>query len=825
MPSLSTRQPIGFRGLAALGFALLVGAGCRPAPPPPAAKPPDAPKVVSSEPVSASTRAWRFDFGPPEGPMVLPERFKSNSTARYWATRKFTARVQPGWVGVHMWSEYDSSTGYGWMPDRALDLPYERDNALSPIFHERDTNPIYHVLADGLSTRQGTGFEAVFRVDVPPGDYVLTAYLGDLSAGESRRDQVVKVNGRPLITGVDTAGGEIKAVTRPFRLEQSPLLVSFCVGSGGQIGVSGFEVKVAGPGAAASERAIPSSPPGPETIQKNFDTQVRLDREEAARQFAALAVLGHLGKTLPPMVPRLGATRIFLTMYGDPSRLCDGNPNLDISGMVRLVKEMGVDMVSLRHPTAARQYAEAGVSPMGDVHAEGLHSAKPVDMQVLLKKDGGTAEWKGFFSIHSPSNQAEFRRQHEELIRPMRDVVAGVFVDEPRGMTCNGGALGDYSRWSEVAFREWCRAEAHPEWAAHGLPKPGMNEAFHAFHRFRLDSVALFLMGIYRGSFIARLPLMPGNGELGPSAVNHSTFYPPAIARAGMWAASWNYDEAWQVKRSAEVVKAVEEFGGKSAVFTSLGKDERASRLLGVAALSARPDVLGPREGHSPSLVREFALLARALAEARHECGVYLYWPESLTYPDLVDFTGTEGGRWDEMAKAFFEQNLDFKVSYTARVGPPAILVYATATPVLSDAEVRNLRSFLAGGGTLVYGCAKDPLRVDGTVRGTLEQVFGAEAAAGIVRRPGPPAPSELRKLAAEKGVVVNPQPSRAATVLTWLFSRQQQHLLLVANPGESVAEFAPAGAWVDAFTGEAVSDVKPATLKPGLFRLLVETR
>ena len=34
---------------------------------------------------------------------------------------------------------------------------------------------------------------------------------------------------------------------------------------------------------------------------------------------------------------------------------------------------------------------------------------------------------------------------------------------------------------------------------------------------------------------------MPGNGNIGPEQMNHSCYWPPAIARHGMIAASWAY--------------------------------------------------------------------------------------------------------------------------------------------------------------------------------------------------------------------------------------------------------------------------------------------
>ena len=765
----------------------------------------------------------RYDFGPPSGGRIeLPAKYRGSSLAQYLASLYYDGRVEAGWIGIHQWSDYEASRGYGWAESKSS-APYDRDTPVSPLFHRRGDYPLYHMLSDGLVF--GPQRERCFRVDLEPGTYNITLYLGDLSLGEGRWGMRVMAKDEVLIESVATRGGQVRAVARRLELTESPLMLTFTnePKAGPQCSVSGFEVRSSSKDAPLrSDVLFGGERFGPEEARLSFEMLMKGERQRWEEAKQALARDDHLGSAdLPPA--NKDATQIYPTTYGDFGRLCNLAPGLDVSALPKLLKEIGVDAVSVSHPNVATQYAAAGIRVIPGVGGERWPSKETPDMQTLLDARGKIYARPGVFSIHSPHNQAEFRKYYLRRLGPVLPHLSAVFVDEPRGMTSAGG-IGDYSEWSEAAFRAWCADNAHPECAARGLPKPAMSKAFYAFHLFRFDSVPMFLEGIIRGTPLARAYFMPGNGILGPQYVNHSTFWPPALARAGMMSLSWNYGEPWKAKMSAEVVKATSEFGGKGGVFTLIGHDEARARMQAVAALGAKIAVLSPRSHMSFRLLREFAVLARTLGPAERHCGVYLYWPASLTFPDLVGFSNAEAARWLGLAEALYKANVDYRVTYTGKVmTQPSLLVYAPIKPVLSQREVGDLRAYLAAGGRLVYGCKSDPIRPTGEPYGTLEATFGHEAANRVLRPRSPLTPDLIRAAAAQHLVPSNPQPTSDSFVLTYAFELGDRRLLLVANPdGPRAATLGLGENWRDYFTGQKVSQGSSISVSPGLFRLLV---
>ena len=771
---------------------------------------------------SYAEQTSRFDFGPPSGGRIeLPAKYRGSSLAQFLASLHYDGRVEPGWVGIHQWSDYDAALGYGWAESKSTP-PYDRDTPVSPLFHRRGDYPLYHMLSDGLVF--GPQRERCFRVDLKPGTYDVTVYLGDLSLGEGRWGMRVVANGQVLIDSAAARGGQIKAVTRRLELTESPLTLTFTnePKGGPQCSVSGLEIRSSSTDAPLRSDALFGGERfGLREARLNFEILMKAERRKWVEAKRAIVSDGHLGPAnLPPA--STDATEIYLTTYGNLSRLCTMAPGLDVSALPRLLKEIGVGAVSVSHPNLAEQYAAEGIRAIPGVGGERWPSKESPNMQTLLDARGKTHTRPGVFSIHSSHSQGEFRKYYLRRLGPLLPHLSAVFVDEPRGMTSAGG-IGDYSEWSEATFRKWCTQSGHPECAAPGLPKPAMSKEFYAFHLFRLDSVPMFLKGIIRGTPLEKAYFMPGNGILGPEYVNHSTFWPPALARAGMMSLSWNYGEPWKAKMSAEVVKATCEFGGKGGVFTLIGHDEARSRMQAVAALSAKIAVLSPRRHMSSRLLRELAVLARALGPAKRHCGVYLYWPASLTFPDLVDFSNAEAARWLGLAEALYRANVDYRVTYTGRVAQPSLLVYAPIKPVLSEKEVSDLRNYLSAGGLLLYACHCNPIRPTGEPYGTLEATFGHDAAKRILRPSGPLTPDVIRAAAAQHLVPSNPQPTSDGFVLTYAFELGDCRLLLVANPdGSRPTTLSLAGDWRDHFTGQKVSQGSNISVSPGVFRLLV---
>jgi hypothetical protein len=772
--------------------------------------------------VDSAATVWRFDFGAASDRATIPATL--NVTDRYVASRDYAALVQSGWTPIHRWSDYSAEKGFGWLEqENRLDLPYERHAPDNPLFHAATTEPLYNLIVDGLCSRKGKGTKAPFRIDTAPGTYRITIYFGDMGLGEPRSDMGALVNGEPVFAGIVSPGGQVVVESRVVESKEPFLTVTFTIGAGGQTAVSGFTVERVD--AAAAPAATVRLPPraDPESMAKNLAAKLAADNANIDTVLTDFVAHGIPATAVGPGPSPAGATKILATMYGDPSRLLSLAPNLDVSGQGLTLKRLGIDRVSVKSPAVAKTYRALGLECIGSVHAEGFppRAGQPVP-QKLRKRDGSLVELPGFFSLFAPGNVAALAADWKRSFSTMQGTVDSVFVDEPRGMTFNGGLLGDYGPDALSAFRVWLASHRPGQSPPTALPSPAFSQPYYEFFLFRLDAVPEFLAAIARDAGMESVRLLPGNGELAPVSVNHSTFFPPAFAKRGYEPGSWNYDEPWQGKRSAEVVAAVQrEYGVNAAVYTSCGIDDVTNRMLSLAAISARPAVLGPREGTSFRLFMELAAAARSLADTAHESPVHLYWPASLTYPDLVDYTNAEGNHWDTLAKSLYDDNLDFKVTYRCDLPPGSIVVYAPRRAVLSDDEVASLRGHLARGGVLVYGSDGPLLRPDATVRGTPGEVFGDAGPGNIVTMKQAPTARDLRDLAAARGMAVNPEGSSAA-VKTFSFRRGDEQLVLaLGSDRERPSTLSLPDSARDAFTGAPLPAGKAIPIEPGFFRLL----
>ena len=775
--------------------------------------------LVAAAPAPA---IWRFDFGATPDRASIPATL--NVTDRYVASRDYAALVQPGWTPIHRWSDYSAEKGFGWLEqENRLDLPYERHAPDNPLFHAATAEPLYNLIVDGLCSRKGAGTKAPFRIDAKPASYRITIYFGDLGLGEPRGDMGAMVNGQPVFAGIASPGGQVIAESRVVESKEPYLTVTFTIGDRGQTAVSGLTVERVD--AAATPAATVKLPPraDPEAMAKNLTAKLAADNATIDTVLTDLAAHGIPATAVGAAPSPAGTTKILATMYGDPSRLLSLAPNLDVSGQGLTLKRLGIDRVSVHSPAVAKTYRAQGLECIGSVHAEGFppRAGQPVP-QKLRKRDGSLVELPGFFSLFAPGNVAALAADWKQSFSAMQGTVDAVFVDEPRGMTFNGGLLGDYGPDAMPAFRAWLAAHRPGQSPPTALPAPASSESFYDFFLFRLDAVPEFLAAIAKDAGMESVRLLPGNGELAPVSVNHSTFFPPALAKHGYEPGSWNYDAPWQGKRSAEVVAAVQrEYGVHSAIYTSCGIDDVTNRMLSLAAISARPAVLGPREGTSFRLFLEVSAVARGLADAVHETPVHLYWPASITYPDLVEYSDVEGARWDALAKSLYDLNLDFKVTYRCDLPRGSIIVYAPRKAVLSDEEVADLRGHLSRGGTLVYGSDGPLLRPDGAARGSPAEVFGHSLERNIVIMQQPPTARDLRELAAGRGMPHNPEGS-SATLKTFAFRRGDDRLVLAlaTDPSQPAAITLPQSAR-DAFTGAPLPADKPIPIEPGFFRLI----
>jgi len=772
---------------------------------------------------AAEVQEYKFDFGMPPAGWKVPDSQKNNLFAQIYGAAKESGKVCPGYLSVHPWSYYEVGAGYGWVDKNSgHGRPYWRDDVLSSLYYCQESYPQYEMLYDGICFYNDPGNK--FKVDLPPGKYRLQIYLGDLNLGEFRKDMTVKANGKIIIDNASTGAGQVKAFPADVEIKDGGLELSFEAPN--QIAVCGVEIAPAANDVPLP--AIKSFPP--ETAERAAIVKGNLDRfvsrENLTLQKAEQDIIKDrlFGDKIPEHSPVAGAADIYMTMYGDVSRLVSLSPDVELDGMALLLKKMGVSMISVKSPVVLNKYKKLGLKVTGGIHAERLPlNAENVEMQKLLKPDGSFGELKGFFSIHSPGIQRTLSSNYDNEIAPIKDTADGIFVDEPRGMTFLGNLLGDYSESSKNAFNLWCRENKLPEYGKSELPRPAWNDAFYAFYRFRLESVPIFMRNAVKGSCVEKMQLYAGNGDISPGALNHSTFFPPANARAGIVPLSWVYTNPWMAKISAEAMKAAEAYGHNGMVFTRVGnRNEAEDRLQGLTVLSSRCSALGPREGHSFRLFVEFAVTARALANTEHRCGLYLYWPESLVYPDLINWKNQIGQDWNEKAKSLFEQNIDYKISYNAKLPQNSMLLYYTPIPVLNPAEMAELKTMLAQGNKLLYAAPSYPVRPDGSRYGdSLSEIFGEENVKNIVLLKNYPDQAKIRELAQRFNVELNPALKSDGQVLTWRFSRGKEEMMLIINKSATAAvNVELPREYTDYFTQEKLSG--QLRIAPGLFRLVI---
>ncbi|MEI6422429.1 MAG: hypothetical protein WCP55_09435 [Lentisphaerota bacterium] len=765
---------------------------------------------------------FKFDFGMPPSDWNVPDNQKDNLYAQIYGASKESGKVCQGYLPVHPWSYYDAKSGYGWLDKSSFHgRPYWRDDVLGSLYYCQESYPEYEMLNDGICFYNEN--EHKFKVNLPPGKYRLLIYLGDLNLGESREAMTVKANGEIIIDKASTEAGQVKAFPADVEIKDGGLELSFEAPN--QISVCGLEIRPLTANTPIS--AIKSFPPESSskvTVVKGnlerFVASENLKLQQAEKDIVKARLFGDKITELDPVT---GATEIYMTMYGDVSRLVSLAPEVELDEMAQLLEKMGISMISVKSSIVLSKYKKLGLKVTGGIHAERLPpNAENVEMQKLLKPDGSFGELKGFWSIHSPAIQKTFSSNYDKEIAPIKDEADAIFVDEPRGMTFLGNLLGDYSESSKTAFNLWCRENKLPEYGKTELPRPDWSDAFYAFYRFRLDSVPIFMRNAVKGSCVEKLPLYAGNGDISPGTLNHSTFFPPANAKAGIVPLSWVYTNPWMAKLSAEAMKATEVYGHNGMVFTRVGNvNEAVDRLQGLTVLSSRCAGLGPREGHSFRLFVEFAVMARALANTEHRCGLYLYWPESLVYPDLINWKNQIGQNWNEKTKSLFDQNIDYKISYDARLPENSMLLYYTPVPVISETELASLKSMLARGNKLLYAAPNYPVRPDGHRYGdSLVEIFGDENAKNIVMLKNFPDHVKLRELAERFKIELNTVLQADQPLLTYNFSQGKDQLLLIINASvkESVNCELPEGA-TDYFTKEKLSG--KINIESGLFRLV----
>jgi hypothetical protein len=253
-----------------------------------------------------------------------------------------------------------------------------------------------------------------------------------------------------------------------------------------------------------------------------------------------------------------------------------------------------------------------------------------------------------------------------------------------------------------------------------------------------------------------------------------------------------------------------------------VSRDVSRNRQMIVAALSAKPHFLGPREGVDLALYHEASMLARTLAPAQPLRHIYLFTPMSLTFPDLVNFTEAEGSHWEQLARDLDEQGVDYGVSFRGMVPDSALLVYSPIEPVLNEQELNDLRGFLLRGGRLLYACAKDPVRPDGKSWGPLLEVLTPPDARQVLRFGTRPDAAKVRELAGASFSWLHEAFDSAAPLQRRHFILHHQPLVLLFNATGAEQTVKVGEPWFDLLRREKVAARSSFTMRCGDYRLLL---
>jgi len=354
---------------------------------------------------------------------------------------------------------------------------------------------------------------------------------------------------------------------------------------------------------------------------------------------------------------------------------------------------------------------------------------------------------------------------------------------------------------------------------------------FHRFYLYRLESAAVWSKLATSGTPFAGVPVMPGNGDVGPEQMNHNSYWPPAFARRGLLAATWTYLHPASAKMHAETLQIAREYGGKTGAVGPLLVYGRETPVTCLPILTAVASVMSDYvlawgasrvfEGSERPAWMKSAFLAARLTHATAglertpDCAVWL--PESIVYNDLVELNTAEAAHWKKLWQTLADANLDYGVTNLIELPAKTVLVYTCVRPVLSEEEFSRLREFLAKGGRLVAAFPGEPEYPDGRkIEGwqslPADRVIRAELA-----------PAALAAALASAGAPQRWAPADPA-VTAYHYRRGGKHVILLNHTGvDKPAPVVLPGPMTDCFTGRRLAENEKLVIPPGRYALLEE--
>ena len=736
--------------------------------------------------------------------------------------------VAQGFTAV-MGGRYTDGAAFGWRgPTRDVVL---RDMVDNPLYGTADTDPMYALTVDGVLSIGENEF--VFRVE--PGRYSVTAAIGDLSPGEVRpgnsiwangvavaRDEVTSGTVKEFTFPVDAAGGEIAL---RFTAESYQRYVTVC-GVWARPLAAGEEIK-------PSLREIPQGLTQAD-YRRNWDRFERLyvaDWEKAKARLAGQGIdLAAWSRRREEFRGKPGFRDYFPSAGARWEALDQKAGGIDAGRITACWKEMGVDGFVATNPVFVREARKAGLKFAVGGHAESLPAAegKGVTPNLMATRDGKRVTMDRVWSHCDPLVIETFRDLWREHLRGVAEGSDFFFIDEPRGQFWGGDRFGDYSAPAQAAFRKWAGEHGWQELAAKGIPERERSLDFYRFYLFRFESVPLLVKEFVRGTPAEKLTAMPGNGNVGPETMNHTCFWPPAVARHGQISGSWAYDDPASAKAFTEATRMAQEWGGKSYAWPPNWKDPVRELPIVTACISALCErvctwsfsgsLAGARRPEWMAMSWLASRLTHATTGLRHTPPVALWCPDAVVFNDLVEMNGAEAGAWKQAYAALFAANLDYTVTNTLAVPEGTAVLYAPARPVLSDEDFARLQRFTARGGRLLVTFEGTPQSPDGQPIQAWAQVAGKCTQVKV-------APEALRAAVAAAGVPANLDAGEGA-VKTYLYAgeRGRVHLLNNTDPAAPASVRLPWPA-ADRLTGKPLAAGTALALSPGGYALVEETR
>lgn len=753
-----------------------------------------------------SAASYRFDMGGPNTPVA-----------------KGYTRVIPADL-------YTTDKGFGWAKPGVYYL--FRSEPTNPYLGQGEAGFEFALLSDAvLSIKENT-----FTFNVAPGRYAVTAIIGDMALGEGRPGQSVWANGERVVDMVDT-NASVKAFTFPVDAAGGKIELRFRSDSSQKyVTVEGVSAEPLAPGQELkpSMKEYPEGPVPLETYRANWKTledALLADWEQAKRELQAEgADVAYTSRTATALCGQPGYRPYWGWTLGSGAweRLAHKTGSLDLSRLLAAFKEMGIDGFGSNSPTVAQQIRAAGMGHSVAGHAEGFAGDMTgITLNLLKNADGSTTTIDKVWSTCAPEARAAFTKLWNETPGKVAEGAEFFLIDEPRGMW-GAGRFGDYSVPAQEEFQKWCAAKGYRDLIGKPIPERGRTMAFYRFYQFRLQAVAAFVKAATAGTPIAQIPIMPGNGDVGPEQMNHNSLWPPAVAQAGMMTACWAYHNPASCKMYAETIRLAEEYGGQSTIVPPQYPEAHSwlqDRPMNTACISALNTRVmpwhfnGPTQGPDrPQWMKNVfysSRLTHATSGLKHTPPLHVWLPESIVYNDLVEFNEAEKANWGKVYGALFDANIDYGVTNTLAVPPGSVVLYACVKPVLSAEELARVQQFVSKGGTLLCAFTGTPESPDGTPIAEWSKLPSARVQ-----------PLTLDAFMLRKALQLLQRPLNWQTdqpaLKTYAYQRDGKRAHLLNNTSlDQPAEVTLAAAMEDLLSGRKLDKEAKVTIAAGMYALL----